>query len=299
MNLRAAGLGTLLVSGLCGQAYAQERRAESTFPFEPWNARAVALGDAGVAAEGAEFTAVNPAAAASERTGALSYRSSPAGLRDYAVEIAHTLSLGSIGLAIRRRDWGEVAADLGLEGLTAGEQSISVTYANHLLSGRVRGGVSVSRLDVDLLGSRSGGWSFDVGAQATVSRGFRVGASFLHLGEDLGGAPLPGRVRGGFSWASRIRPLNLVAAADVAAPTDFASSPDFHFGLTLRSEAGLLDAEARAGWRILADRHGSGSGDSRLTLGGALGVGPVRAGIATASRGPIGRDFVVSLSAFW
>lgn len=301
----AAGMGAVLLCVGSLWARAQRDRAESTFPFEPWNAQAVAVGGAGVAAGGLAFLAVNPAAAAGRRTALVSYRRSPAGLRDYAVELAHRWSWGTLALAVRRRDWGEVASDLGLGDLTAGEQSLGAGYAHELLGGRLRWGVALSRLNQDFLGNRAGGWAADVGVQASLAGGLRAGAALLHMGEGMEASGsrdagrLPSRARAGAEWQGRLGSFRVVALSDVAVPLRRYSGLDLHVGMALDYGAGPLVAGGRAGWRALADSHGTGRNETAVSFGGALGLGPVGVEIATAPRGAIGTDLVVSLSARW
>lgn len=298
------GIAALSSCAVSQALSAQDTRAESTFPFDPWNARAVALAGAGAGSVGLAFLGVNPAAVAGERSAVASYRSSPAGLRDYGIEAAQSLEWGTLAFAIRRRDWGEVAGDLGLSDLTAGEQALAVAYANEVLRGRVRLGLALSRLDQDFLGNRTGGWAVDLGAQGYVGWGFQLGASALHLGEGLGegtgeAAPLPSRFRGSVSWVSRMNRLNLAAVSDVAIPFRSGPGVDLLLGLGVDYAVGDLTAGARAGWFSLGDRYGTGSSEKSLSFGGTVGVGPVGVEIATAPRGVIGSDLVVSLTARW
>lgn len=304
MTSRAAFGFACAASALVAPAgLAQEERAESTFPFEPWNAQAVAFGGAGVASPGLALLAVNPAAVARERSVLVSYRSSPAGLRDYALEAAHRFDWGTLGLAVRRRDWGELAGDLGLSGLTAGEQSVTVVYAAEPLRDRVRLGLSISRLDQDFLGNRAGGWAADLGAQVLVAGGLRLGAAALHLGEGLHGsgdtAPLPSRLRTGASWAGRIQRFHVTAASDVVMPLRSFEYVDVHAGLRLEYEVGSAALGATAGWRALGDRNGPASGTTSFSFGGGAAVGPLAVEIATSPRGAVGSDLVFTLAGQW
>jgi len=292
----------LVVCSLPTSAAAQER-TESSFPFEPLNAWAVALGGAGAGKHGAAFSSLNPAALAGERGAELSHRASPIGTRDYAIAAGHAGRWGTLRIAARRRDWGEIAQDLGIEGLTAGEQSIALTVADRVIRGRAAWGLSLARLDADYLGSRSGTWAADAGAQVYLGRGFGVGVALLHAGkgfENEGGrAPLPTRIRPGVAWEGRLGPLHLATAGDLPVPLALDSPPDMHAGVEVGGTWGPVTGAARAGYRSLVNRDGSASRQGAWTLGGGIRLGRIAVDIAYTFGIVFGDERFVSLSLHW
>lgn len=298
-----AGLVVSLALGAPVKARAQGGNAESTFPFEPVHAWPVGLGGAGVALAGSQFAALNPAALVGERAAEISHRASPIGARDYAISLGIGGVWGTIQVAARRRDWGEIARDLGLNDLTAGEQSLSVAFARPIVRQRVMGGVSAARLDANYLGGRTGTWAFNAGIQAEIGRGFTLGVALLQAGrgfESTGErAPLPTRIRPGAAWRGRLGRLQLRAAADVPVSVHLDSPPDFHTGAEVRGTWGPVSASTRAGYRSLANRDGSGSTQGVWALGGGLSMGPLAADIAYSFGAVFGDERFLSLTVRW
>lgn len=289
--------------GVLPNATAQHQNAESTFPFEPVHACPVGLGGGGVALGGAQFSLLNPAAPVGAQAADISHRTSPIGARDYAISLGFGGLWGTIHVAARRRDWGEIARDLGLNDLTAGEQSLSISFARPIIRKNLTGGVSVSRLDANYLGVRTGTWAFNAGAQAAIGRGFTLGIALLQAGlgfDSQGGrAPLPTRIRPGAAWKGRLSRLQLTAVADVPVPTHFDSPPDLHAGVELRGTWGSMSAATRAGYRSLAHRDGSGSSQGDWALGGGISMGPVAADVAYSFGAVFGNDRFISLTVRW
>ncbi len=296
---RAALCGAVVLLASASRAPAQ---APSTFPFDAWNARAAALGGAGTAGAGLEFSSANPAAVAGARGGQFSRHASPGDATDSNLSVAlGGRAWGTVELSFRRRDWGEVAKDLGLEDLTAGEQSVGLGYALRLAGGRVALGASAARLDADYLGARSSGWAFDVGAQASPGRGTRVGVSLLHAGSMSGEgdtADLPTQLRGGVGWAGRVRSLELAALADAGLPRS-GSGMDLHAGVEAGYSAGPVRASGRAGWRSLGNPYGDGSAERSWSVGGGAEIARVRFDVAQALGGTLGDETFLSLSVRW
>jgi len=297
-----AGLVPLAVGVPLGVT-AQGGTAESGFPFEPVHAWPVGLGGAGVALGGSQFSLLNPAAPVGEHAAEISHRASPIGARDYAISVGFGGHWGTVQVAARRRDWGEIARDLGLNDLTAGEQSLSVSFARPIVSGKVRWGISLARLDANYVGARTGTWAFDGGAQATIGRGFTLGVAVLQAGRgfesDGGRAPLPTRIRPGAAWQGRLGNLQLTAAADLPFSVRFDSPPDVHTGVELRGAWGPVSAATRAGYRSLANRDGSGSRQGLWALGGGISMGPIAADIAYAFGAVFGDERFISLTVHW
>lgn len=281
----------------------QGERAESPFPFEPVHAWPVALGGAGVALRGAQFSLLNPAAAMGERGAEISHRASPIGARDYAISVGFGGPWGTIRMAARRRDWGEVARDLGLDDLTAGEQTLSLAFAGPAIHERLTWGVSLARLDANYVGARTGTWAADAGAQAVMGRGFSIGVALLHAGRgfesDGGRAPLPTRIRPGAAWQGRLGRLQVAAAMDLPVPVDLGSPPDVHTGLELAGTWGPVSAATRAGYRSLVNRDGTGSRHGAWALGGGLRFARVAADIAYSFGAVFGDERFISLTIRW
>lgn len=296
------GLVSLAI-GAPVKAHAQGGNAESTFPFEPIHAWPVGLGGAGVALVGSQFAVLNPAALVGERAAEISHRASPIGARDYAISLGFGGLWGTIQVAARRRDWGEIARDLGLNDLTAGEQSLSVSFARPIVRQRVMGGVSAGRLDANYLGGRTGTWAFNAGVQAEMGRGFTLGVALLQAGRGFesgsGRAPLPTRVRPGAAWRGRLGRIQLTAAADVPISAHLDSPPDLHTGVEVRGNWGPVSAATRAGYRSLANLDGSGSTQNAWALGGGISMGPVAADIAYSFGAVFGNDRFISLTVRW
>ncbi len=304
MSVRARSLLCLPFLVVCHLPSAlAQGRTETSFPLEPLNAWAVALGGAGAAKQGAAFSSLNPAALAGERGAELSHRASPIGTRDYAIAAGHAGRWGTLRITARRRDWGEIAHDLGVDGLTAGEQSVALTFADRVLRGRVAWGVSLARLDADYLGSRSGTWAADLGAQGYLGRGFGLGVALLHAGKgfenDGGRAPLPTRLRPGVAWEGRLGTLHLAMAGDLPLPVALDAPPDAHAGAEIGSSWGSVTAAVRTGYRSLVNRDGSGSRLGAWTLGGGIRVGRLAADIAYTFGVVFGDERFVSLSLHW
>ena len=291
------------VLGALAVLLGQGQRAESVFPFEPVHAWPVALGGAGVALRGAQFSLLNPAASAGERAAEISHRASPIGAEDYAISVDFGGHWGTIRLAALRRDWGEIARDLGLDGVTAGEQSVSLAFAGPAIGKRFTWGLSLARLDANYVGSRTGTWALDGGGQGLLGRGFSFGVAVLHAGrgfESEGGrAPLPTRIRPGGAWQGRLGRLHAVLAADLPVPASFDSPPDLHTGVELGGTWGRVSAATRGGFSSLANRDGSGSRQGVWALGGGIGMGPIAADIAYAFGAVFGDERFVSLTIRW
>jgi hypothetical protein len=255
-----------------------------------------------VALGGAQFSILNPAAAAGEHAAEISHRASPFGARDYAISVGSGGRWGTIQVAARRRDWGEIASDLGLNDLTAGEQSLSISFARPIIRHRLMWGVSVDRLDANYLGARTSAWAFNTGAQATIGGGFALGIALLQAGpgfrSDGGRAPLPTRIRPGVAWQGRLGRLQLTAAADLPVPTRLDSPPDLHIGVELRGTWGPVSAATRGGFRSLANRDG-GSRQPAWALGGGVSMGPVTADVAYAFGAVFGDERFISLTVRW
>ena len=303
-HLWPPGLGLALLV-LCSPAAlaATQGRAESGFPFDPVHARAVALGGVGAALPGVAFSFLNPAALAGERGAEVSHRASPTGARDYLISVGHGGAWGTIRLTARRRDWGEIARDLGVDGLTAGEQSVALTLAKTVARGRLAWGASIARLDADYVGAKTGTWAMDLGAQAQVGRGFALGVSLLHAGSGFSGgngrAPLPRRIRSGAAWEGRVGRLELGAAADLAMSPAFDSPPDLHGGAEVGGTWGAVTGALRGGYRSLVNRDGSGSRQGAWALGGGLRFARVAADVAYTFGAVFGEDRFISLTIRW
>lgn len=298
MRCAWAAMWCWLPASASGQA-----RAESGFPFEALRARAVALGGAGGAAAGWDFGALNPAAVAGERGAELSHRASPTGATDLAISIGHGNERGSVRLTFRRRDWGRIAGDLGLNDLTVGEQAVSLTVADQLGRGPLRWGLSVAKLDADYLGARTGTWGTDLGAQVHVGAGLRAGLALLHAGRGFPTqgerAPLPMRIRPSAAWTAGIGSLEMLAAVDVAMPPTLDAPSDLHAGVEIRSDVGTLTFAGRGGYSSLADRDGSGTRRGTVGLGAGVGIGPVAADFAFTFGTVLGDERFISLSFRW
>lgn len=296
----AAAVIASLVASPCA-SFAQGEVVSSTFPFPAWHAAPAAEGGAGSARPGMEYAVLNPAALAGARGGQFSRHDSPAGSDDNLITLAHTGRWGTLGVTFQRRDWGEVARDLGLDDLSAGEQDISVGYARVL--GQFRAGVSVARLDTDYLGVRAGGWGVDVGMQADAGRGLRVGAAMIHAGrlENDEGDPvrLPARVRSGGSWTLTRSALAVTTSGDVAVPLEGKRDPDLHAGVQAGYGRGSLGAVLRTGWRSLGNPYGAGEAEKNWTFGGGVSFGKLRADLARAVGGSLDDETFLSLSVGW
>jgi len=288
---------------LAGSGKAQDRKAESNFPFEALHAWPVALGGAGAGLHGAQFSLLNPAAIVGDHAAEVSHRATPIGARDYAISVSFSGLWGTIHVGARRRDWGAIARDLGLYDLTAGEQSVSVGFARSIGGNRVTWGASLARLDANYLGARTGTWAFDGGTQAVVGRGFSLGIAVLQAGRgfesETGRAPLPTRLRPGAAWQGQIGKLHLTAAGDVPFSLHRDAKPDVHMGLELRATWGSVSAASRAGYRSLANRDGSGTREGTWALGGGLSMGPVAADVAYAFGAVFGDERFISLTVRW
>lgn len=206
-------------------------------------------------------------------------------------------------MAARRRDWGEIARDLGLDDLTAGEQSVSLAFAGPAIRERLLWGVSLARLDANYVGARTGGWAADAGTQAVIGRGFSVGVSLLHAGRgfesDGGRAPLPTRIRPGAAWEGRLGRLRLAAATDLPVPVGLDSPPDVHTGVEFRGTWGPVNAATRVGYRSLVNRDGTGSRNGAWALGGGLRFARVAADIAYSFGAVFGDERFISLTVRW
>ena len=280
---------------------AQGSVGESGFPFEPMHAQPVAFGGAGVAMRGAPFALVNPAALAGARGAELSHRASATGARDYAMAVTHGGRWGTMRLAARRRDWGDVARDLGLQGVTAGEQSLSFTFARTAVADHMAWGLSVARLDADYVGAHTATWAFDGGTDAAIGRGFSVGVAVLHAGQGFktsgDRAPLPTRIRPGTAWQGRIGHVRLATVTDLALPIRSGTQPDLHAGLQLGGTWGSASAAARAGYRSLASPGGPRQGS--WEIGGGLTLGPFTADMAYIFGVVLGDERYISLDVRW
>ncbi len=300
---RLRTLGLALAGACSAVAGAAAQRAESNFPLEPLHARPVALGGAGVALRGAEFSLLNPAASAGTRGAELSHRASPIGARDYAIALAAGAHWGTIRMAARRRDWGQIAADLGLTDLTVGEQSLSLAYAGRAVRERLGWGVSFARLDANYLDSRTATWAMDAGAQGVLGRGFSLGLSLLHAGRgfagDSGPAALPARLRPGVAWQGKVRGLRVATALDLPTRLALDSPPDVHAGLEVGGAWGPAKAAIRSGYRSLLNRDAGGSRQGAWGLGGGLNVGRIAVDIAYTFGVVFGDERFVSLSIRW
>lgn len=304
MKRTTRSLGMLLLAAAWATPRdATGQGAESSFPFEPLHASAVAVGGAGVALRGAQFALLNPAAFADGRGAELSHWALPIGAQDYSLSLSHGGRWGTIRLAARRRDWGEIAGDLGLSDLTAGEQSITVGFARTALHERLAWGLSVARLDADYVGARTHAWAIDLGAGAVLGRGFLFGVSLLHLGHgfESNGTPtrLPARIRPGVAWEGRMAGLHASAAADLPVSLALDSPPDVHAGFELGRTGGSVNAFIRAGFSSLVDRDGGTSRRNRGSVGGGLRVSHVIVDIAYMLGGVFGPERFISLSIEW
>jgi hypothetical protein len=256
-----------------------------------------------VALAGSQFSLLNPAAVVGERAAGISHRASPIGARDYAISLAFGVVLGTVELAARRRDWGEIAHDLGLNDLTAGEQSLSVSFARPILRQNVMCGVSVDRLDANYLGAHTGTWGFNAGVRATIARGFTFGVALLQAGRGFdsegGRAPLPTRVRPGAAWQGRLGHLQLTGAADLPVSAHLDSRPDLHTGVEVRGTWGSVSAATRAGYHSLANRDGSSSSQGAWAIGGSISMGPIAADVAYSFGAVFGDERFLSLTLRW
>lgn len=302
-NPRAALAALALLGGIVRPDVMAQTQTESNFPFDPVHAWPVALGGAGVALGGSQFSILNPAAAADEHAAEISHRASPIGAQDYAISLGVGGSWGTVHVAARRRDWGAIASDLGLNDLTVGEQSLSVAFARPIVRKKVAWGVSIARLDANYLGARTGTWAFNAGVKAAIGRGFTLGVALLQAGQgfatDGGRAPLPTRIRPGAAWHGRLGRIQLTAAADVPVPVRFDAPPDLHAGVEVRRTWGPVSAATRGGLRSLASHDGIGSRQAVWTLGGGISMGPVTADVAYAFGAVFGDERFVSLTIHW
>ncbi len=300
---RLRTLGLALVGACSAAAAAPAQRTESNFPLEPLHAWPVALGGAGVALRGAEFSLINPAALAGTHGAELSHRASPIGAREYAISVAVGGHWGTIHMAARRRDWGEIAADLGLSDLTVGEQSLSLAYAGRAIHNRLGFGVSFARLDANYLDARTATWAMDAGVQGVVGRGFSLGLALLHAGRgfsgDSGPAPLPARLRPGVAWQGKVRSLRVATALDLPVRSALDAPPDVHAGLEVGGTWGPAKAAVRTGYRSLVNRDAGGSRQGAWALGGGLNVRRIAVDIAYTFGVVFGDERFVSLSIRW
>jgi hypothetical protein len=285
------------------RAATQTARAESQFPFDVVHALPVALGGAGAALRGAQFALLNPATPVDERAAEISHRASPMGARDYAISMGFGGGWGTMQIVARRRDWGQVANDLGLDDLTVGEQSISVAFARASFRKSGSWGVSVSRLDANYVGARTGTWAFNAGTRAAIGRGFSLGAAWLHAGSgfqsESGRAPLPTRIRPGAAWQGRSGHLQLAAAADLPFSPRFDSPPDVHVGVEFSAAWGPVSAAMRTGYRSLRNRDATAPAVNTWSLGGGVHIGPVAADIAYSFGTVFGEERYISLMVRW
>ncbi len=283
------------------RATAAQGRAESGFPFDPMQARAIGLGGAGAALRSPPFYYLNPAALADNRGAELDHRTSPLGTRDYAISVGHGGRWGALRITARRRDWGELAQDLGLSGVTAGERSVSLAFARKGFQQRVAWGFSVGRLDADYVGARTGTWSLDLGTQARVGGGLAVGLALLHAGRgfatEAGRAPLPTRIRPGAAWEGQLGKVRLVSAVDVAVPVRTGAGVDMNTGVEVSGTWGSASAASRVGYRSIANPDGSRQGS--WALGGGVTLGPLGVDIAYTFGLVFGNERFTSLVVRW
>ncbi len=300
--MRARHLAVLAALAGGFPASAQDQAASATFPFPPWHARAAALGGAGTAEAGLEFTVANPAALAGARGAQFSFHEAPAGSDDGLIALASGGRWGTASLLFQRRDWGAVARELGLDDLSAGEQAIRLGYARAL--GRVvTVGAAVSRLDSDYLGVRTGGWAVDAGVQARLAAGVRAGASIVHAGRltnDEGEeVRVGGRARAGVSLARPAGPVTVAVLADAATPLRGERTVDAHLGSELRYARGAAGATLRGGWRSLGNPYGAGDAEQAWSFGAGLALGRIRLDLARTAGGSLDDETFVSLSLSW
>jgi hypothetical protein len=248
-----------------------------------------------------EYAVLNPASLAGARGAQFSRHNSAAGSKDDLIALAHTGRWGTVGVTFQRRDWGEVARDLGLDDLSAGEQDVSMGYARSV--GRFRAGAAVGRLDTDYLGVRAGGWAVDAGVQADAGRGIRLGTALIHAGRlenDEGQeVRLPTRVRSGGAWTVARSSLELTATGDVALPVEGGADPDFHAGAEGGYQRAGMSVVLRAGWRSLGNPYGAGEAEQNWTFGAGASFGRIRADLARAVRGSFEDETFLSLSVVW
>lgn len=297
-----AALCAAVLAALAAGTRAHAQAASGTFPFPPWHAGAAAVGGAGTAARGLEFTAVNPAALDGVRGAQFSHHDSPAGSQDGAIVLAHGGAWGTVSLAFQRRDWGAVAEDLGLADLSAGEQAVRVAYARPLAS-RVSVGAAVSRLDSDYLGVRAGGWALDAGVQANAGAGLRLGAALVHAGrlrnDEEEEVRIPSRVRAGGAWTRPAGPVAVTLLADAAMPMEGERTADLHLGSEARYARAALTASLRGGWRSLGNPYGAGDAERAWSFGGGMALGRIRADVARTVGGSLDDETFLSLSLSW
>jgi hypothetical protein len=298
--MKAALLALCALAAVAPEVSAQT--TSTTFPFPPWHARTAGLGGVGAALGGLEFGGLNPAAYAAARGAQFSHHQSAAESQDGALSLAHGGEWGTISLSLQRRDWGAVAADLGLDDLSAGEQSLSVGYAARLAGPRLSFGAAVFRLDTDYLGVRSSGWALDAGIQARPGAGVQLGAALTHAGrlENDEGEEirLPTRARVGAAWTARRGALALTTAADAAALLR-ASGVDLHLGSEATYARGAVAGAVRAGWRTLANPYGAGYNEGSWSVGAGAALGRIRADVARTTSGSLEDETFLSLSFSW
>lgn len=287
---------------LAATAAVADAQTASTFPFEAWNAKAAALGGAGTAASGVEFAPLNPAALAGVSGAQISRHVGASDAEDIHADVATRTRFGTVAVSFRRRDWGRVAEELGLDDLTAGEQALGIAYAVAPGVGRVSAGAAVSRVDTDYLGAKSGGWSVDAGARLALRRDLHVGGSLLHSGRMTDDADeptkLPTQLRAGGGWTPKFGLVDALLLADVALPTGGEGS-DVHAGVGASADVGAVRVSTRAGWRSLGNPYGDDSSERSWSFGGGAGFGPIEVDLAHATGGTLGGETFLSLSIRW
>lgn len=297
-----AGLSLALAAALAWPAGARAQTS-STFPFPPWHARAAAVGGAGVAARGLEFTVLNPAGLEGARGAQFSFHEAPAGSNDGLVTLAYGDGWGTASLAFQRRDWGAVAEELGLDDLSAGEQAIRLGYARSLPGTGLTVGAAVSRLDSDYLGVRTGGWAVDAGLQGELVAGLRGGVSVIHAGSltnDEGEeVTVPGRLRAGTAFTRPAGPLAVTVLADVGSPLEGDRTLDAHLGSEVRYSRSAFAGTVRAGWKSLGNPYGAGEAERAWSFGGGIALGRIRADVARTTGGSLEDETFISLSLTW
>lgn len=240
-----------------------------------------------------------------------SLQSNPAGLaqtQDLALGAGQMLGLLDERVSLLQAAWRATSSlGLGLQAAYAGSEdegrdAFGVPQGrfsnNELLLGAGLGlspapgwrlGLALKALAEDLGGGRSQGLALDAGVQADLPRGWSAGASVLNAGVQRweGGAELatPLRVQAGVATPSLARILRVETGIQ-ALPLENQARLLLGAELDLPLSTGPADRAAlRAGLQAGLLREG----DTRLSLGAGLGLGPrLRLDYALAELGALG-----------
>lgn len=139
------------------------------------------------------------------------------GERPFSISSCMVEVANAIAVTAARRDWGDLAADLGAMGLTAGEAALSITYAAPRVA-RTAAAVYVQRLEANYIGNVTRTIALDAGLNTAISSSVTAGVAMLHVchgfGHGIDKNPLQTRLRVGMAARFRARSFIAVASAD-------------------------------------------------------------------------------------